>query len=275
MSLAHYIRLQPKARDYHIKPLLEAFIVGTVIFTIIFTTSYFIYVHAINAQKGEIREGLLRTAEVIATTLDGDLHKSFVDRSQESSPEYKQFIAPLEEVLSRDDSIVFIYTTILRSDGKVYFVVDPTPEGDSDNDGIDDKSHIYEHYAEASPALTTALRDRRPVPTEEPYTDRWGRFMSAYVPFNDKAGSFVGVLGIDITAENYFSRLAPMKRATVRAMVSGFLVSFLVGSLVWFMRNFSLIINRRRRQVVEDYEGLKQTLSEAYPEVESKPFDDL
>ena len=260
MSLSVYLEKQHRTQNYRIRPFKEAVVITIAIFMVVFSVSYFIYVRALDAQKGEIREGLIRTAMVIATMLDGDVHKQFKNRSQESGELYKNFIKPLEKVLATDDTVVFIYTTILKGD-QVYFVVDPTVEGDSDGDGVDDKSHIMELYADADAALRLALTEQKAVPTDEPYTDKWGSFMSAYVPFYDNKGEFVGVLGIDIKAENYFTRLKPMLRATVRAMVAGFFVAFLVGSLVWFMRNFSLIINRHRVEISNDFEGMKSELS--------------
>jgi len=256
MSLSYYLTKQHQARTYSIKPLPEAFVLALCIWCLVFTTSYFIYVHARNAQKGEIREGLIRTAKVIATTLDSDMHRTFIHRDQEQSDQYKKFIKPLEKVLMTDESIVFIYTTTLVND-KVYFIIDPTPEGDADGDGIDDKSHIMERYEDADISLITALKEQKAISSHEPYVDKWGSFMSAYVPFYDSTGEFVGVLGIDINAENYFERLKPMLRATVRAMVAGVFLSFFMGILIWFMRNFVAIINRRRLALRDDYDGLK------------------
>ena len=264
MSISTYLKKQHSAREYRFRPLREAIFVGVAIFTVVFSVSYFIYVHALNAQKGEIREGLIRTAKAVSTMIDAEVHRTFVDRSQESSEAYKEFIKPLEKVLATDNSIVFIYTTIMIDD-KVYFIVDPTPEGDADGDGVDDKSHIMEEYVDADDSLITALKEQRAVPTEEPYVDKWGSFMSAYVPFYSDDDEFIGVLGIDIEADNYFERLAPMSRATVRAMVAGFFISFMIGALVWFIRNFTAVINRHRLEMVKDYEGLKNTVKKQMP----------
>jgi len=259
MSAEQYLDKEYESPDYRFHPFKEALIIGITIFSTVFLVSYFIYVHALNAQKGEIREGLVRTAQAVSLMLDVETHKTFTDSSQEQSQAYIDFIKPLERMLATDSTVVFIYTTVLIDD-KVYFVVDPTPEGDSDGDGVDDKSHIMEEYEGADESLRKALKEQIPVPTHEPYVDKWGSFMSAYVPFYDQQGEFVGVLGIDIEAENYFERLAPMKRATIRAMVAGFCISFMVGALVWFMRNFAAIIHGRRIALVDDFKGLKSKL---------------
>jgi sensor histidine kinase regulating citrate/malate metabolism len=139
---------------------------------------------------------------------------------------------------------------------KVYFILDATPEGDADNDGIDDKAHIMDEYPEASAEMLKALKSNEVVVTDEPVSDQWGSFMSGYVPMINSNGESVGVLGIDIKAENYFTRLKPIKRATTRAMVLGFFISFLVASLVWFTRRFGLVINKKRQVLANELEAL-------------------
>jgi len=41
-------------------------------------------------------------------------------------------------------------------------------------------------------------------------------------------------------------------------MVTAFFVSFLIAALVWFMRNFSKIMNSSRHKIYEDYIRLKK-----------------
>jgi sensor histidine kinase regulating citrate/malate metabolism len=108
-----------------------------------------------------------------------------------------------------------------------------------------------DEYTEASSEIKQALRNQEIVVSEQPYSDRWGSFVSGYIPFYDKSGNFSGVLGIDIEAKNYFERLAPIKRATTRTMVAGFFIAFLIASLVWFTRNFGLVVNQKRLDAYE------------------------
>lgn len=241
--------------EYRIYPLTEAIAIGIVVVLAIFSTTYFIYHHALNAQKGEIQEGLIRTGNVLAAFVDGDIHRSFFSPDQEQTDAYKQAVQPFEKILKADPSIAFVYTGILK-DGKVHFILDPTPGGDADGDGVDDKAHIMDEYTEASEDMIRALKERTTVTSKEPYVDRWGSFVSGYIPFYDSKGEFVGVLGIDIDSTNYFSRLEPIKRATIRAMVTGFFVAFLVAAAVWFMRNFSSVINKSRLSIYQEYLSL-------------------
>ena len=238
-----------KVREYRIYPLWEGLTIGLIVLVALVSTTYFIGFYGQQAQLGELKDGLKRQGEVITTLIDGDQHKRFRDRAQEEGEPYAQAISPLEKALEADPSTVFLYTVILEND-TAYFVLDPTPEGDADNDGVDDKAHIMEEYSEAPEELLVALRNQSHE-TSEPYTDDWGHFVSSYIPFHDSQGEFVGVLGIDISAEMYQQRTQPIFRATVRTMVAAFFISFMVGSLVWFTRNFSKIVNAKRNHLVD------------------------
>ncbi len=240
-----------QTRRYPIYPLAEGLIAGLVVFAAVFLTTYFIFFHALEAQKGEIREGLRRSITIATTLIDPEVHKTFTEPSDKYSEAYKKAVEPFGRILNANVQIAYVYTVILRGE-KIYFILDPTPEGDADGDGIEDSVGVMEEYTEPPEEMVEALQEQKAIIIKEPYTDQWGSFISGYVPFYDKDGEFLGVLGMDITVENYYERLAPIKRATVRAMVTGFFIAFLVGSTVWFMRNFAVVINRSRFAILSD-----------------------
>jgi sensor histidine kinase regulating citrate/malate metabolism len=244
-------------KPYRIYPLSEGILIGSFVFFAIFLTTYFIYHYALDAQKGEIKEGLLRTAKVVGAFIEPDVHQT-LSAGQEGSEAYLQQIKPLEEALKADDSIEYLYTAILDKE-KVYFILDATPAGDVDEDGVEDKAGIMEEYPEAGKEIIQALTNKEIVISETPYTDRWGSFLSAYLPLLNSNGEMVAVLGIDIEASQYFSRLEPIKRATTRTMVIGFFISFLVGSIVWFTRNFGLKINNKRKELADEFSAKSNT----------------
>ena len=242
--------IQTHGESYRFYPLTEAILVGSVTFIAIFLTSYFIFYHALEAQKDEIREGLVRTVQAMSTTIDARLHKTFTRPEQEDTEAYQNAIKPFAQILALNKQVKFIYTAILK-ENKIYFILDPTPKGDADGDGVEDSVDIMQEYDDPSGLLGEALSTQSIVVTKEPYTDQWGSLFGAYVPFYDEQGKFVGILGMDITADKYFKRLMPIKRATIRAIIAGFFIAFIVGSLVWFTRNFSSIVNRNRLLLIK------------------------
>lgn len=241
------------AKNYRIYPLQEAVALGLVLALAVSITTYFIHFHAFNALDDEIKEGLIRTARAVSTVVDGDSHKTFVDRSQETSAEYLQAIEPLKKILEIDETIAFLYTIILKDD-KIYFILDPTDPDSLDDEGIQVKSHIMDEYHGASPEIEmlVALREHKATVTNNPETDRWGTFLSGFAPIFDSRNEFVAVVGVDIDVDDYLARLEPIEIATNRALVTALFLAVIIGALVWFMRNFLKVINKKRIDMMID-----------------------
>ncbi len=237
--------IQTKVDEYRMHPLLDAFLLAIIICAAIFITTFFIYERAVAAQKGEIREGLQRSGEIIASQLiDPELHKTFVSQSQKTSSEYREAVQPFSDIMAVDKSLRYVYTVILKND-KAYFILDPVPPTEAD------AVEVMQEYTDAGPDIMAALREQRPVVSKEPYSDPWGTFISAYIPFYDKQKAFVGVVGLTIDVTNYMQRLAPIKAATARALVTGLSLSLLMGLGTWFMRRFAAEINKSRVEIME------------------------
>jgi len=230
---------------YRIRPLFEAFAVALAVLVAVVGTSAFIYDRAEEAQKAEIREGLVRTARVASTIIDPELHKSFDSPEKQDTPEYQALDAAMYKVLKADPQIAYFYTAIMKEDGTVAFIMDPTPAPTDPNEE-DTSVNLLDPYDDPNPEILEALKTQEVVTSESPYTDQWGTFVSGYVPLRDKDGKFYAVLGMDIEVSNYFARLAPIRRATTRALVAGFFVAFVSGMIVWFLRNFVRRVNERR-----------------------------
>lgn len=230
--------------QYRVHPVIEAVVVALAVMIAVMGTVGFIYTHAERAQADEIRQGLVRTARVVASLIDPELHKSFVSPEQEESPEYQAIDRIMLGVLKSDPQIAYLYTAVKKGD-EVYFILDPTPKP-TDPDEEDKSVNLWDKYEDANPEILQALETKEIVTSPEPYTDEWGTFISSYVPLFDANGEFYAVLGMDIEVSEYLRRLEPIRRATTRAMVAGFFVSFMIASIVWFLRGFLMRVNARR-----------------------------
>lgn len=165
-----------------------------------------LYVRGREALIEEVRSDLRRTAVVAAASIDSKLHQQLTDPAQEDGPAYQQAVAPLRNILRSTTSIRFIYTCVLK-DGHVYFVLDPTPKGDADGDGVEDHSFLMDRYDEANPVLRAVLAGGPAATDQEPITDRWGTTISGYAPFHDDLGNTIGGVGVDIDLDTYNKRL--------------------------------------------------------------------
>lgn len=210
-------------------------------------TIYFIYLRSVEAVKEEIRDGLMRNVSVAATSIDGDEHKRFTSKAFRQDPAYLAFIAHMEKLRKASSDVKYLYTNILK-DGKVYFIANGSPQNDNNKDGKPDEApQLMDPYPDAGKALRDALRLQRPTVDREPYTDVWGTFYSAYAPFKDSNGRFVGTLGMDLELRTLQQRLKPIGVAAQRAAFTSGILAILFGAAVWFFRSRNGLLESLRR----------------------------
>ena len=237
---------------------LLAFVVGAL-------PAYRSYLHARDAIEREFYQTLLNTALAAATTVDPELHKTFRP-GEETTEKYRRAIEPLAKIQATNPKIKFIYTFI-RKDGKIYFVLDATPPGDHDHDGVEDKSYIGDEYPEAD-QLAYAVFDTQTPQTTPVVSDRWGSFVSAYVPLRDRTGAVIGALGVDITAEDYLNTLATAQAILRQNLLLAGGIALLVGWGVWlFLRYRAQIdkVQQTQRAQLEFMNHTRQQILEHAP----------
>lgn len=187
-----------------------------------------LYQISLDALRTELRENLTRTATAAAVVIDADGHGQFHSPQQETGAAYQKAIRPLEQIRRAAGDIRFIYTCVLISN-RVHFVLDPTPPGDADRDGTDDKSHIMQAYDDPSPELVAALKSGRAMADHQPYKDAWGTFISGYAPLINSRGRIAGVVGVDLDAASYVQRLASMRQAAWAGTIVALALSLFAG----------------------------------------------
>ncbi len=208
--------------------LITAFYTGLFTFLAVLASSGVLYFYAQHAVNDDIADYLTGIAAATAKQVDGDQHMKFTSRAQETSSEYIEAISELAEVKIMFPQLKYVYTCILK-DGKIHFILDPTPPGILTATGIESKSHIMDVYEDApdNPALMKALISHHPTFNEVPYTDSWGSFISGYAPIYNKKGDFVGVAGIDLDAQEFASKKALIYEMEAVCILIGLMISLL------------------------------------------------
>lgn len=218
--------------DVRVSAVGLGFLSALVIFMITCLCGAALYVRAVRALKVEVRENLIRTAQIAAALIDGDGHQAFTDPKQEKTPAYLHALKPLSQLQNASEDIKYIYTCVLKQ-SKVYFVLDPTPAGTFTADGVENKSHIMQLYPEAGRAIILALRSGKAQADTEPTKDSWGMLLSGFAPIHDSQGRCVGIVGVDLTANRYVAHLASMHRAAQLGVITAAILSFLAGCIVF------------------------------------------
>jgi diguanylate cyclase (GGDEF)-like protein/PAS domain S-box-containing protein len=235
------------AWSVRLKPATVGFLVGLSVAITVVVVALTLYKVSVDAIHDDIRADLTRIAEVAASNIDGDLHRTFTSRDQEKTAAYQTAIAPLRKLEKSSDQISYIYT-VVEANGGYRFVLDPTPQGDKDGDKIDDKSHIMQLWAQITDTAIDALHQHKAMAEEEPTTEQWGTFISGFAPFFDSKGKFVGIVGVDLDAKNFAARLAGVRRALAISLALGMMLSLAIGLLGGFAQRSAL---QSRREILE------------------------
>ena len=142
-----------------------------------------------------LREELLRKTYIVAQAVPLDRVLALKgDRSDEERTEYRRLKTQLITAAQIEPAWEWIYLMGRNADGEVFFQMD------SEAFDAEDPSPPGQVYPEASPLLHRVF-ETGAAATEGPLPDRWGVWVSAFVPLKDAAsGRLVTVVGVDIEA---------------------------------------------------------------------------
>ncbi len=150
-----------------------------------------------------------------ATLVDGDRHQLIKSQSQAGSPEHLAQLAPLVKFHKATSDIIYVYTAILDKN-RIYYVLgtDYLYHIEGDNEPAE---MIMAPHDTMDPTLRRALERHEVAVNEAPVKEAVRSYMSAYAPFYDSRGHFVGVMGVDMWVRDFDVRIAAIRRAGVGA----------------------------------------------------------
>lgn len=184
--------------------------------------AYWTVVHA----DRQMRDHLLREVLLAAQGIDKEKLKTLDGSASDfEKPAYVNFKEQLARTRSAASECRFVYLLGRNGAGKVFFYVDSEPEGSAAS------SPAGQIYDEASNILQQVFRTRN-VDTEGPLSDRWGTWVSGFVPLVDHhSGKVIAVLGMDIDASDWTWDLTARSAIPIGLM----LVSFIVMTSVYLV----------------------------------------
>jgi diguanylate cyclase (GGDEF)-like protein/PAS domain S-box-containing protein len=210
------------------RALAESLVVVVVVVLAVGTGIAGMWVTSENTVRDNYSHYLKGLALAAAEQVDPAGHAALRDPAQLNGPEYARVVAPLRRLIRAVPDIRYIYT-VVRDGDDIRFVLDASEPGDHDGDGVEDQAGVWEVYDDADPAMVAALGDgtqpAEPQVTDEPFSDKWGTFMSGYAPLLDASGRQVGVVGVDVDASVYLARMvAARNQALLGLLPAGLLV---------------------------------------------------
>lgn len=227
-------------------PLLDAILAGTLLFFLSAGALTWYHRQAQTSLVQESRASLARTAALAATFVDGDALDTVISMGREDIPAWNRIAIPLRRLQALAGDVRFAY--VMRLDGdSVRFVVDASPQGDHDRDGVEDHSPIGSSYPWAAPELIQALRDGSRQVDMRLIRDPWGIFLSAYAPVRNSRGTLLGVVGIDLDAREWVRSQVRLREAWLLCLLLIVLSSLAAGVGVFLMRRRSLSLREKER----------------------------
>lgn len=177
------------------------FWVGALLIVIVISMlTAFAFTSSNNALKDAVRDGMKSTAAVMATQINAsDL--ADLKPGDEDSQQYITVVKKLNTMRSLDDSIINAYILKVNPDQTATFLVDDLMLDDPAGSARIGEVSTSPDRMEIFSALSV------PTASKEPYTTKYGSFMSAYAPIDDATGDSTGntyaVLAIDMSASDY------------------------------------------------------------------------
>jgi len=228
-------------------PLLHGILAGCVIMVISSLGLFYLWHSAREAQLDAVRTELVQLARVASTLVDGDRHRLLKSQAQAGGPEHLGLLAPLVNFHKATSDIIYVYTAILEKD-RIYFVLGTDylyrVEGDSE---VPDP--IMAPHDTLDLTLRRALERHEVTVDEEPVKEAIRSYMSAYAPFYDSQGRFVGVVGVDMWVRDFDARIGAIRRAGVSAFAAVAILALLTGFVVYRLSRTARRARRRDRVI--------------------------
>jgi methyl-accepting chemotaxis protein len=199
---------------------------------IISVLTAYAYTSSNNALKDSVRQGMKSTVAVMATQIDAkDL--AGLKPGDENSAQYIAVVKHLQTMRSLDDHVINAYILKVNPDQTATFLVDDLMLDDPQGSAKIGEVSTSPDRTEIFGALSG------PTASKEPYTTKYGSFMSAYAPIDDSgigsSGNTYAVLAIDMSAKDY--QAATSKGGFI--LIAGILSMLIaLGTLFVFGRGF-------------------------------------
>ncbi len=237
-------------------PLLHGMLAGCAIMVISSLGLFYLWHSAREAQLDAVRTELKQLARVAATLVDGDRHRLLKSQAQAGSADHLALLAPLVKFHKATSDIIYVYTAIL-DENRIYYVVGTDylyhVEGDSEAPDA-----IMAPHDTLDPTLRRALQRHEIAVNEEPVKEAVRSYMSAYAPFYDSQGRFVGVTGVDMRVRDFDARVGAIRRAGIGALAAVAMLSVLAGFVVYRLSRTASRARRRDRIVQARLADAKQ-----------------
>ncbi len=195
---------------------------------------WIVYALADRALMAGMRKHLEDIAVTTIGRIDVEGHEALTSDysvAQPGSDEYARLCDPLVKLRYEVPDIYYAYT-LSMVDGTPAFILDSTAfyQNEGDDTELEPPGSLYD---DAPQEVYDAWTSGRTIVVHEPYTDKWGTFISAFAPFRNAQDQVVGVFGVDISMGQLADRRKPVNMAALLAAAGCVIGSSIIGLFRW------------------------------------------
>lgn len=210
----------------------------------------YLYMQASAQQKEMLEKMLGELSQSASLLVDMQSHEQLNLPAQQDSPLYIQALAPLTAFHRNLPAAQYVYTMRVTPDDRLFFVLDTAEDADikAIQEGLGRNirpSLLMEEYQlpytqEENVAFLARLRSGRTFVDKMPYTDEYGKFVTAHAPLFKKNGDFAGFIGIDYNIDQYEEDIAVLRDYGLFSLLLAFIVSAALARLTLQLRQQAL-----------------------------------
>ncbi len=233
-------------------PLVTCLVVAGVL-----VSGWFFVAESARSESRLMRRMVEGYAPMFAREMERLRHQEITLATSQDDPHYWQLIQTEKRWLSANPSISDIYTLRKLADGRVALIVDS--ETDYNRDGVfegerEQRTKIGEIYESAAARVIDSVYAGQAVFLDEPYSDRWGKWVSAIVPMRDFKGRVEAALGVDFDASVWEAAMNRARRTAIGYIAILLLVMAGAGSVLAHQvttRELQIQLRERRGMNIE------------------------
>jgi signal transduction histidine kinase/DNA-binding response OmpR family regulator len=250
-----------RGRRTNARALREALLAGAALLIAGSALIAFLGESSSSALRLQLEEWLSQSSGALANSIDTARFARLQRPEQEGGPAYDSLYRLIRGYRDLNPAFRYAYTC-RAAQGGVFFVVDGSPPGDAERDGVEDHASLMQPYPEASEALRRVLREGGSQADKRPYRDAWGEFQSGCTAIRGPGGLILGAACVDMDLKALSKRLSIIHRTEW----TGYALSFAL-ALAAFLFILDFRARERRSQArLEDVSADRERQNRALKE---------
>ncbi|HPS21204.1 MAG TPA: PAS domain S-box protein [Candidatus Paceibacterota bacterium] len=208
---------------------LRKIIFAVIVFCVLFVLAYYAFLFFTKNTENKLKNELLDFARVIGATIDPqDINSLTGTAADLENPQYLDLKNRMIKVGNINQAVRYIYIISQDESGNLFFHLDSQPSRFENLEGAEPTATPGEIYIDESGDFSATLNERKEI-VSEPYTDKWGTFISVSVPIIDvNQNKVIALLGVDTNLNDFNSKIE-------NTQILVFVISAFVLLLVFFL----------------------------------------